>query len=156
MKRFKFPLEKVLDYRRQIELERRRALALAVRVLTQREGELDAIGAQVDAYRTQLAEMSSGKLSARELALYRSYLTHLELQMTRAAQWARDARAAVEARRAELVAAAKEAKVLEKLKARDRARYDYAANREEAKDLDEIGTTGFLAGRDAVGAEDAI
>jgi len=154
MKRFVFPLERVLAYRRQVELERRRSLGLAVKVLSQRESELSAIGSQVDAYRAQLSEMSSGRLSARELGLYRSYLTHLETQMARSSQWVKDARAAVDARRAELVAAAREAKVLEKLKSRDRARYDYEVSREEARDLDEIGTVGFLAGREAVPTEE--
>jgi flagellar export protein FliJ len=156
MKRFNFALEKVLGYRKQLEMERRRALAMAVEVFRRREDDLNAVTAEVMSYRTKLAEMGTGRLSTRELALYRSYLTHLEMQMTHASQWLHDARTAVEGRREELVVASKESKVMEKLKTRDRARYDYAANREESHELDEIGTTGHYAGLAAAGQEETV
>jgi flagellar FliJ protein len=152
MKRFRFPLERVLEYRREMELERRRALGVAMTVLTRREEEQRALAGDVSAYRTELARLGTGKISSRELALYRSYLTHLEMRLAKAAQWTRDARVAVEGRRRELVAASRETKVLDKLKARDLARYEYAAGRDETGVLDEIATTRFIA--DAAAAQE--
>jgi len=153
MKKFAFPLEKVFEYRRQLELQRRRALAKAMEVLGRRESELKSLASKMISYRNSLAERGVGKISARELALYRSYLTHVERQVERACQWLGEARNAVENHRADLVKASKETKVLEKVKARQRARYEYETDREETKQLDEIGTAKFLAGKAAVGEE---
>ena len=53
---------------------------------------------------------------------------------------------AVESRRAELVAASRDSEgPRESSRTRDGPRYDYAANREEAKDLDEIGMVKHIA-----------
>jgi flagellar FliJ protein len=147
MKRFRFPLDKVLAYRRQMEAERRRALAVALKVLRRREEELAQLAGEMGSYRTRLAEMGTGRLAARDLALYRSYLSYLEAKVAQASQWTRDARGAVEGRRAELVESSRDRKVLEKVESHARAAHDYEASREETKDLDEIGTVKHLAQR---------
>ena len=147
MKRFRFPLDKVLAYRRQLESERRRALAMALKVLRRREEDLGRLAGEMGSYRTRLAEMGTGRLAARDLALYRSYLSYLEAKVAQAAQWARDARGAVEGRRTELVESSRDRKVLEQVESHARAAYDYEAGREETRDLDEIGTVKHLADR---------
>jgi len=147
MKRFRFSLEKVLGYRRQLEQDRRRAFTKAVEVFRRREGELKSLSDDLARYRTRLAEIGTGRLSARELGLYRSYLTYLETQVARALEWFSDASAALESRRGELAAASREKKVLEKVRQRQRLDHDYDAGREETGQLDEVAATRFIRAR---------
>lgn len=155
MKKFKFSLERVLDYRKQLESARRRALATAVVVLRRRERELAALREEMNTYRTRMAALGTGRVSARDLSLYRSYLTHLELKVDESTQWMSDARSAVEKRRADLVKATKDTKVLSKVKEHQRAKHQYAADVEETKTLDEVGSTRFLV-RQAAAAEEGL
>jgi flagellar export protein FliJ len=99
MKRFAFALERILEYRKQLELDRRRTFAKAAEVFRQREDQLRALAGELAEYRTRLAEMGTGRISIRQLALYRSYMTHVELQLDQAVVWLRDAGRDMETRR---------------------------------------------------------
>jgi flagellar FliJ protein len=144
MKRFAFSLEKVLQYRKQLESDRQMAFAKAADVFRRREDELRALVARMEDYTNRLAAMGVGKISARQLALYRSYLTYLESKVHEAAGWLHDAVRDLEARRDDLIAASKDTKVLEKVKEHKRSDYDREAGREETGQLDEIGATRFI------------
>ncbi len=154
MKRFKFSLEKVLEYRRQLEQDRKLAFAKAAEVFRRREGELKTLSDNLTRYRTRLAEIGVGRLSARELGLYRSYLTYLEAEVAQAVTWFDDAARDLEGRRDELAGASKDKQVLEKVRQHQRSRHDYLSGREETKELDEIGSTRFVAGKAAAAKED--
>jgi len=154
MKKFAFSLERILEYRRQLESDRKLAFSKAAEIFRRREDQLRALAAELADYRTRLARMGVGKISAREFALYRSYLTYLEAQAERAVVWLHDAGRDLEARRSELAAASKDTQVLEKVKQVKRAEYDYQANREETAVLDEIGSARFVAGMASAKAEE--
>lgn len=151
MRRFAFSLERILEYRRQLELDRKRAFSMASEVFRQREKQLRALATELAAYRTRLAELGSGKVSPRQLALYRSYMTHVEAQIDQAAAWLQDAGKDLEARRQELAAASKDKQVLEKVKEHKRTEYEYEAGRQETRDLDEIGAGRYTAARASAG-----
>ena len=144
MKRFAFSLEKVLQYRRQLESDRQIAFAKAADVFRRREDELRDLVARMEGYTSRIAQMGVGKISARQLALYRTYLTYLESKVHEAAGWLHDAVRDLEARRNDLIAASKDTKVLEKVKEHKRADYDREADKEETGQLDEVGATGFI------------
>lgn len=154
MKKFAFALEKILEYRKQIELDRRRAFSKAAEVFSRRERQLRALAGELAEYRTRLAEMGTGRLSTRQIALYRSYMTYVETQLDQAVVWLQDAGKDLEARRRELVASSKDKKVLEKVKEHKRADYEYEANRQETKDLDEIGAVRHVSR--GVGRSEAV
>ena len=145
MKKFAFSLEHILDYRRQLESDRKLAFSKAAEIFRRREGQLRTLADELADYRNRLARMGTGRISARELALYRSYLTYIETQVEQAVVWLRDAGSDVEDRRRQLAAASKDKQVLEKVKEVKRAEYDYQASREETAVLDEIGSNRFLA-----------
>ncbi len=145
MKRFAFALEKILEYRRQVELDRRRAFSKAVEIFRRREEQLRALAGELELYRTRMAQMGTGKISTRDLALHRTYLTHVESQIEQAVVWLQDAGKDLEARRQDLVASSKDRRVLETVKERKRADYEYEANRQETKELDEVGATRHTA-----------
>ena len=145
MKRFAFPLERILEYRKQLELDRRRMFAKAAEVFRAREDQLRALAGELSEYRTRLAEMGTGKISTRQLALYRTYMTHVEFQLQQAVVWLRDAGRDLEARRQDLTVASKDKRVLEKVKEHKRADYEYEANRQDTKELDEVSATRHTA-----------
>lgn len=151
MKRFAFSLERILEYRRQLELDRKRTFSVASEVFRQREKDLRTLATELATYRTRLAEMGSGRVSARQLALYRSYMTHVEAQIGQAVLWLTDAGKDLEARRQDLAAASKDKQVIEKVKEHKRAEYEYEANRQETRDLDEVGAWRHAANRAQAG-----
>jgi len=152
MKKFAFALENVLKYRRQLETVRRRAFSKAAEVFREREEQLRALAAELTEYRNRLARMGTGKISVRQLALYRSYMTYVESQIEQAVVWLQEAGRDLEARRQQLVTASKDRRVLDKVKEHKKADYDYEANRQETKDLDEVGATRYTP-RDAAEKE---
>ena len=147
MKKFKFSLQKVLEYRSQVEDAKLTAFSKAVEVFNRRREELDRLSRQVGEYRNRLAEIGIGRVSARELSTYRSYLSHCERQLAMATDWMMEAARSMEEKRRLLVAARRDRRVIERFKEIKRSHYDYDARREETKDLDEIAAQGFLAAR---------
>lgn len=153
MKKFKFPLEKILEYRSQLESTRLSAYGKAAEVFRRRKGELDRLNDELSDYRGRMAEKGVGRISPRELALYRSWLSHCELKVGEAADWMTQAARDMEERKTELINARSERRIMERLKEIKRDQYDYEAAREEIKELDEVGATSFIARRSAEGGE---
>jgi flagellar FliJ protein len=151
MKKFRFSLEKVLEYRSQIEDARLSAFSKAVEVFERRRKDIERIGEEIGVYKARLAEMGVGRISSRELAGCRSYLSHCEMEFRRAQDWLDEAARAVEAKRGELIAAQKDRRLIEKFKEIKRRHYDYEAEREAIKELDEIAARGFLVRQAAAG-----
>jgi len=151
MKKFTFSLEKILEYRGQLESARLSAYGKAAETFRRRQADLQRLGRELSDYRTRMAERGVGRISARELALYRSYLSHCEKRVAEAAEWMMEAARDMEERRRDLVKARRERRVIERLKAIKRSDYDYEAAREEIKTLDEVAATGFIARRAEAG-----
>ncbi len=151
MKKFRFSLEQILEYRRQLESARLSAYGRAAMALRQRQAELEQLGRELAEYRARMAQRGIGKISAAELALYRSYLGHCEVKVSEAAEWMMHAARDVEEQRRELVKARREKRVIERLKDIRRGQYDYEAAREETAQLDEVAATRFIARRSAAG-----
>ncbi len=145
MKKFSFSLQKVLDYRRQLESVRSAAFSKAAEVFEQRRKNLESLGEELAEYRSRLAEMGVGRISARDLSSYRSYMTHCEIKVSKAAEWLMEAAREMESRRRDFVGAKKRTRVLERLEEIKRGRYDYEAARQETKVLDEVAGVAFAA-----------
>lgn len=145
MKKFSFSLQKVLDYRRQLESVRSGAFSKAAEVFAQRQKNLESLGEELSEYRSRLAEMGVGRISARELSSHRSYMTHCEIKVSKAADWLMEAAREMESRRRDFVGAKKRTRVLERLEEVKRGRYDYEAARQETKVLDEVAGVAFAA-----------
>ena len=99
MKKFAFSLEKVLEYRKQLEADRRLAFSKAAEIFRSREDKLRTLAAELAGYQNAMAKIGTGRISARELAIYRSYLTYLETQVGQAVVWLQDSGRDLETRR---------------------------------------------------------
>jgi flagellar FliJ protein len=140
MARFVFSLESVLRHRKHAEQERMRELAVCQAEMTRLQNELKALN---DGLQANAAEMKAnhltGPLDVAYLAAHRRYTVaeqrkgHLLVQ-----EMARQQRKVDEAQR-QLAEAAKERKVIEKLRERQLERWKNDVARREQAEADEVG-----------------
>jgi flagellar FliJ protein len=137
-RQFHFPLDRVLDYRRQVEDQAMFALAQARRLYQDQTALVDGLRAELDAVAAAIADASS--LTEAEMWLRRRYKERLAGDVKAAeAELQRLARELAK-RREETVLRSKERKILETLKARQAKTHALEEDRREQKELDEIGT----------------
>ena len=142
MAKFKFTLEPVLEHRERIEDEKQQVLAERLRELQAAEDELARLNGEFKRYSTALRE-DHAKLSSDELRWHYAHLEFLDRCMTMQHGIIFQRRAAVERARADLVAASKERKVIEKLKDRRFEEYQALEAAQEQKDLDDTNNRRF-------------
>lgn len=151
MKRFQFNLQAVLDLRKQLEEERKRALSAAQKDLFEQQGRLYAYLLDEKKGKEELRRMEQSTLDLPQVMAQRRYLLGLTKRISGAHQELSRLLIIEREKREEVVKASKERKVLEKLKERKVAEYDHLLSVEEQKVLDEIANNSFL--RDMAGEE---
>ncbi len=139
MNSFRFPLQKVLDWRRtQLELEEanfRKQMA-AVAELDRQAAEIEAAGRRTEALVRTWNPVAGTDLEA--LDRYRQYVKTRELEMQVPRQ---DARRRLAAQQQVMLEARRRLRLLEKLKDRRRAEWQAAFD----KELEEMAAESFLA-----------
>lgn len=140
MKAFRFPLERVLDWRRvQLELEenrfRRRAAALAELDRTRAELEAAAIGAE-------LQVRAWAPLSGRDLASLSGFRRHVQNEERTLAARRAESQRELEAQEAAMLEARRRCRLLERLRERQWTEWQTGADRE----LEQFATECHLAG----------
>jgi flagellar FliJ protein len=139
---FRFSLEQVLRYRKQLEEEAMQELARARARLEECEAFIRRCEAEIMAQRETMSRPDNLASEARWLVS--GYLAGL----TRDLDLARERRILCEEEvdrcRAKLVQRAQDTSLLEKLKARQAARFAHAEQLQEQKTYDEIATLRFV------------
>ena len=138
MRRFRFPLEKVLRLRGQELEQARRALGGAMLAERTAAEAVQVARAAVAQRTTELAEAIMAGTTAAAFAAARRYLGFLQSEQRRAESCLAEAQTLVAARRRHLLEARRREKVLEKLKERRMETYTAQSLREQQKDLDEF------------------
>lgn len=137
--KFVFTLQGVLNHRRQIEREKQRALADRVAAVSRLVQELREMDEQVQRSIAELrAHRLTGRLDLAYLAAHRRYTLAMQRRAMEQARRIAAAQQAVDAARVELVAAAKDRKVIEKLRERRYEQWRAEQARKEMAQLDEI------------------
>jgi flagellar FliJ protein len=140
MARFTFNLEGVLRHRKLHERQKQRVLAERQAMVAQLTRELREMDQQVQAATAQLRESKLlGRLDLAFITAHRRYTLAMQRRAIDQARRIALAQQAVEQARAELVAAARERKVIEKLRERRYQQWQEEQQRKEAAQLDEIG-----------------
>jgi flagellar FliJ protein len=151
--RFHFKLEALLDHRQRVEKEKQRKLAVIqqeVQVITRQLQETHARIAAEN--KTLTATALTGTLDMQYIAHEKRFVGNLHIKIVLGMQKLAGLEKTLNAARAELLAAARDRKVIEKLKEKQLARWRLEQDRKEAALMDEIGTQ--LAIRSALeGAE---
>lgn len=150
---FRFTLDPVLKFRREMEEAAERAFALARRTVLEQEMLIARYLVEEAQGKSDLGVLQREQVDLPALQVMSRYLSAMNRRIARA-QSERDGLAATaEARRQELIKATQARKVLEKLRERRRREYDRMTNREEQKRLDELSSARFA--REAAEALDA-
>jgi flagellar FliJ protein len=140
MARFKFNLDGVLRQRKLVEEAKQRAFAEVQRRYAELEAELRAMD---DAVRQATEDLRKnhlvGSIDVDFLAAHRRFTIGMQDKAIRHAEKMAPVRADLEAARAALVEAAKQRKILEKLRERKQAEWATAEARKDAAAMDEIG-----------------
>ena len=133
---FTFKMQKVLDYRTQLEEEAKVRYADAQARLHKCRQSLDALVSEIHAAQAKGAEL----MQAAERWLHDQYLKGLQADYAALALQERMLAQVAEEARAHLAACAIDRKMLDKLKERQQAQYARAEQKQELKFNDEIAT----------------
>jgi flagellar FliJ protein len=135
MPKFTFRLAGVLDHRKQIERQRQRELSVAQQKILSIQAELDALSA---VKRTSSDQLRRGHLTAASLAAHQRFAAAMRHKAGSLNRQLTDARRELEAAQVVLVEAAKQRKIMEKLRERELARWTQAERKRETSEADEV------------------
>lgn len=135
---FHFKLEKILEYRRQVEDQAKLALAKAQQAAQEQTSLLARLASELQQC---LHELSRTKqLTQADLWLWSGYKDRLVADKNSAEQTLAKLESLAEACRQELVSKSMERKLLEKLREKQAAKYEQDAQQREQKEFDETAT----------------
>jgi flagellar protein FliJ len=139
MASFTFQLDPVLQQRKLVEEQRQRELAAMQAEYAELEARLRALDQEV---RTSEADLRSNRLTGRLdlsfLAAHRRFTIAMQRRAVALAQQMAAVRKRVDDARAALAEAAKQRKILEKLREKRKTQWSEEINRKELAALDEI------------------
>ena len=150
MKKFKFRLEHLLKLRRQQEDQKKQAVGAVLGQIQQQQQEGLEMAAAIRREGENLKrQYQQGKVDLDWVGHYRLYVTHLHAAINQRIKKVAELQVKLKVVREELVAAAKQTRILEKLREKQKNRHEKQLRRMEADQQDEISTSAFLRRRRA-------
>ncbi len=147
-KLFKFRLETVLRVRRQKEDEKKRIVARRIREVLAQEKHINNLQKQTIATVTDIQrQMQNGSVDVDLISRQRYWLSHLHQMGLQAQLHLRQLNQQLAQERLVLSEAAKEVKVLEKLRERLWQRYQKQLQKQEILEADDLSIGRFIYGR---------
>ncbi len=138
---FHFPLQKVLEYRAQLEEEAKLELAKAQQNYARQGKKINAIRARIDAHKESLNRNEGA--TADDWWLWKNFAQGLQADLKKAEEHLLELAKELNKRRREAVAAAREHKLLDKLKEKQAAKHVQEEERKEQNEFDEMATIRF-------------
>ncbi len=137
MAKFQFRLQRILDYREQIEEQAKMRLAKILSLISQKKEQINQYEQELE----QISKMiSMGNLSENSLWLYKESEKNILLSIDQLKKELKDLSQKAEILRQDLILKTIERKKLEKLKQKDHERFIYEEQKREQKEIDEIST----------------
>lgn len=141
MKRFRFPLQSVHNWRESLRDEAERRLGQAIAEVKKAHAKLEeATRARAVATETYLKQLQAGAINPHEIALMSNYLSQVIERETEARRQLMALEEEQETRRLVLAAAARDAEATAKLRERQSERHEAANSRDEQNMHDELAT----------------
>ncbi|MBC6678308.1 flagellar export protein FliJ [Zhenpiania hominis] len=138
MKKFSFSLNKVLDYKTQIEDSLRSEHAEAVKAVNEKEEKIQSME---DSYYRKIQELNDtkkNKCSIKELCIYEDYLSYSSQQIRREKDRLVTLQKKEQEKREEVIEAKKERRSIDLLKDKKKKEYDALAQKEEERFIEEF------------------
>jgi flagellar FliJ protein len=149
--RFHFNLERLKNLRERLEEDAKRIFLEATAERIKAENDLVEINKKIkDENDRYLYEISNNLINIQEIQQWRTYLESLEKERIRLGEVYRQKVAVEEEKRQKYLEARKERLILEKLKERKFEEYKIEYQREENRNLDEIGIQMFYRKKDEI------
>ncbi len=142
-KRYKFSLENVLHYRQILENKKEKEFSEALRELKAEKDRLEKIKADIVRAFADLRECEKHVYTSDQFRAYQAYIRGLQNQQQNQIKRIEKAQFKVNQKRAELIEASKEKKVLEHLDSVRQEQYYRELEEQERKFLDEVAITRF-------------
>ena len=141
MKKFKFSLETVLDYKDQMLNSLKNEHGIILAAIREQEEVLDAVWSRYREYNEEFCERKKSGLSAMDAVMYQSALRAQELTIQRETEKLDQLRIEEEKKRNEVVEAKKETASLEKLRERKLDHYNKEIQKIEEQRIEEFVVT---------------
>jgi len=150
MKKFRYRLDPLLRLRQQEEDQKKRAVGSLLTEINRQQNQVlemaTALAREGQLLREQYA---GGRVDLEWIRFYRMYVMHTQQAMARRTTEIFKIQANLTTARQELAEAAKQTKILEKLKEKKKNSYDRQLQREENRAQDEIGMNTYCrSGKD--------
>jgi flagellar FliJ protein len=141
MKKFKFRLESVLNYREQIEDQKRIAMAKVQRVIVDEERKLTEAHRALEEAREEIRRSRTGEIDVAASRRQMTYVSGLKERVSDVLKGLRKLEQELNRKREELVQARKDHKVLEMLKRRRLVEYVKDAEHADQAQTDDLVNT---------------
>ncbi len=138
MAAYKFKLQKLLDFRLDMEDEKKNQLSLALKRLDQEKERLSELKASQSELVKAFKEKTSIGIAVNELKLLMNYIDYYKRGIKEQKTRIKMAEDYVSACREELIKATQEKKMIEKLKEIDHKKYLYEEQKKEEKFIDDL------------------
>ncbi len=145
--KFNFSYQQLLEYRKRLEELAQRDYLLAQKEVDDAAADLERMYQQIDdsRQRARMLEVKGGK-QAPSLALIDDFITKHKIRIEMQRKKIREFQQVAETKQQALVIAAKEYKILEKLKEKRLLEHKAILKKRELKRVDELVTTRFKRG----------
>jgi flagellar protein FliJ len=138
MKKFSFRLERILQYKAQVEEQKRRDLNARIEELAEQNRILQQLTLKRESYRKRYSELFNGHVDVDGLKATRRYLDKIHRELVLQAKKVVDCEKKVEKAKVILLEAMRDRKKFENLKERKFKAYIKESNLAEQKMLDEF------------------
>jgi len=144
MKKFKFRLQPVLKLRQQLEDQKKRVVgSLQTEIARQQQEALDMADQVKQQGQLLKQQFIQGKVDVRWISYYQSYVGTMYRSIAQKIDHVKETQTKLSGARAQLAQAAKETKILEKLKEKQNQRFGDHIHRLEKYQMDEMSTQIF-------------
>lgn len=135
-KRFNFNLQKVLDYRAELEEQAQLALAKSRKKYQDQIARVQNLEEEMARAREEIAKKEN--VTRDRIWLWNKYIEGLDADLKLARQTLRELAREVNSRRQKLLERSKDKKVIEKLKINQKIKFKYEQEKAEQKEFDEM------------------
>lgn len=147
MKKFVFTLDKVLDYKTQVENNLRNEYAQKMDKVKKQELHIDSLNAEFAGCRNEFEARKKQGCTANLMVSYDGYLNNLRKQIEREKEKLKELRMDAERKRMEMVAAKVETSSFEKLKEKKQLEYEKEAMKKEEQFIEEFVSNTAASGK---------
>lgn len=138
MKKFSFSLDKVLDYKTQVEENLRNEHAIAVRAVFLKEQEIEQLERSYQQHVSEMEETKRGGCTVNDLRIFEGYLARVRQMIKEEKDNLQLLKTQEQEKREQVIEAKKERASIDMLKEKKKKEYDFAVQKEEEQFIEEF------------------